>query len=121
MPRDGAEGVAVYETPVYTDTYQPFIRVRFTEPISEATLTTDSFFVSDAQAQRLGGRVEYDGTLNVGWFIPSEPLAPGQTYEGTITTDLYDTSGNPLAADYVWIFRTEVGFRIYLPLVIKSP
>jgi len=39
---------------------------------------------------------------------------------GRVTTGVHDTSGNPMAADYVWSFSTEEGHRLYLPVVLKQ-
>ncbi len=61
----------------------------------------------DAQGQRLSGEALYDGTMNVVRFFLSEPLARMKTYTATVTTGIHDTSGNPLAADYVWSFSIE--------------
>ena len=117
--REGEEAVAVYDTPAYTDTYHPVIWVMFTEPVSATTVTSDSLFVTNGQGRRLGGEVVYDGTRNVARLVPSEPLARRETYVGTVTTDVYDTSGNPLAANYVCSFSTEAD-RVYLPVVIRQ-
>jgi len=119
LPGDDATGVRVYETPVLTDTYHPTIWVQFTEPISAATVTTGSLFVKDGQGHLLSGDVVYDGTMNRARFILGEPLAQGGIYAVTVTTGVHDTSGNAMAADYEWSFRT-VAYQVYLPLVVRQ-
>ena len=117
-PQDGATDVWVYETPVFTDTYYPTIWAKFTEPISATSVTTDTVFLMDAQGRRLSGEALYDGTMNVVRFLLSEPLARMNTYTATVTTGIHDTSGNPLAADYVWSFSTGTLY-IYLPIILR--
>jgi uncharacterized repeat protein (TIGR01451 family) len=119
VPRNGQEDVTVYDTSIYSDTYMPTIWVMFNEPISATTVTADSFFVTDGQGRHLGGVVVYDGTMNAARFLLGEPLVRGETYVATLTTVVQDTSGNPLAADYVWSFRTGI-HRVYLPVVVRQ-
>jgi uncharacterized repeat protein (TIGR01451 family) len=119
VPRDGAEHVVIYATPIYAGTYMPVIWAMFNEPIDAGTVTADSFFVTDGQGRRLGGAVVYDGTMKVARFIPSEPLVRGETYTARLTAAVLDTSGNPMAADHVWSFRTAA-YQIYLPLVLRG-
>ena len=120
VPANGADDVPVRMLPMMPDAYHPVIWLMFTEPISATTVTTDSFFVTDGVGGRVSGEVAYDGTRNVARFTPSEPLAWDETYTATITPDVQDTSGNPLAADYVWSFHTEESMKLYLPLILKQ-
>ena len=120
VPSDGATDVKVSMTPVITDTYHPTIQVQFDEPIDASTVTTDTLFVMNEQGQRLDGKVEYDGTSNVARFIPSVRLAWDEAYTVTVTTAVHDTSGNPMATDYVWSFHTVVPTRSYLPVILKQ-
>jgi uncharacterized repeat protein (TIGR01451 family) len=118
-PLDGESNVLVYNTPVYSDTYYPLIWAQFTEPINDATLTQATFYITDSDGRHLDGIIVYNGMLNRVQFVLNEPLSRNKTYILTITTGVYDTSGNPMAADYVWSFSTEA-IRIYLPLVARK-
>lgn len=119
-PMGGAIDVPVFTTQVYSNTYQPFIWVGFSEPIDVATVTDETLFVQNASRQRLSGQVFYDGTTNSVRFLPAEPLDWGAVYTATVTTDIRDTSGNPLANKYEWWFRTEKqSNQVYLPVILK--
>lgn len=69
------------------------------------------------------GYTVYDAGGYVARFLPQEVFRKGATYTATVTTAVHDTSGNALAAGYVWSFTTEVGQaggRIYLPVVLRQ-
>jgi len=118
-PAHDETDVQVYATPVYSATYAPAIWVWFSEPISATTVTTQTLFVTDAQGRRLSSVVLYDGTQNAALLMLHEPLVQLATYTTTVTTGVYDTSGNPLAANYAWSFSTEAQ-KLYLPLVLRQ-
>jgi len=82
--------------------------VFFSEPMNTATITTETFTLSD-------GTSLVDGFVSYGWYYPgidvAEFVAPSflllnTTYTGTITTGAQDLAGNGLAADYVFTFTT---------------
>lgn len=50
------------------------------------------------------GAVNYSGSTAT--FTPAARLAPSTLYTATITTVATDTTGAPLAANYVWTFTT---------------
>jgi RHS repeat-associated protein len=68
--------------------------VRFSEPVDVRTLTTTSVTLTG------GGPVV--ATISAGeqgllaFVVPSAPLAPGTTYTLSLTSDIKDTTGNPL-------------------------
>lgn len=117
-PGDGAVGVPVYATPYLGNAYHPAIWAQFDEPIDETSLTPASFYLADPDGNPLDGVIEFDRMLNRASFILNEPLARNTSYTLTLTTEVHDTSGNPLAEDYQWSFITEAS-HIYLPLTIR--
>src|SRR6185436_15695287 len=92
-PANAATGVAL----------NSLVSATFSEPMTNATLTTASFTLTSA-----GGAVT--GTVNVSGntatFTPSALLATSTQYTATITTAAKDAAGNALAADSVWNFTT---------------
>jgi len=65
---------------------------------------------------RIPGTVIYDGASNKAAFILNAPFTRGETYTVTLTTNVKDTSGNPLARTFRWSFSTTA-VRIYLPYI----
>jgi len=122
-PSRDETGVRVSDTPVSPGTYTPSIYVYFSEPIDAATVTAQTLFVADAQGRHLSGYTIYDASGYMARFVPQEPFQKGATYTATVTTGVHDTSGNALAASYVWSFATEAGpagGAVYLPLVLRQ-
>ncbi len=110
-------------TPVFSDTYSPSIHVYFTEPIDPATVTAQNLLVADAVGRPLAGYAIYDAGAYAARFVPQERFEYGSTYTATVTTGVRDTSGNALAASYVWSFTAQAGppgGMIYLPLVLRQ-
>src|SRR3972149_5110728 len=82
--------------------------VFFSEPMNTATITTETFTLSD-------GTSLVDGFVSYGWYYPGIDVAAfvapsflllNTTYTGTITTGEQDLAGNGLAAGYVFTFTT---------------
>ena len=117
LPADEETGVPVPAVMI-GDTYPPFAIAWISEPLDASTVSTDTVRLTDVWDQEVEGDVVLVPWANRIEFLPKQPLVPGGTYTATINTDVYDTSGNPLAADYVWSFRTEP-FRVWLPLAAK--
>lgn len=118
-PAPDATDVQVYDSPAYSGIYHPLIWAQFSEPIDAATLTPATFFITGSDGQHLDGVMEYAGTSHRVTFMLHEPLIRNETYTVTITTGVHDTSGNPLAANYVWHFRAEA-LQIYLPVLVRQ-
>jgi hypothetical protein len=70
----------------------------------------ENFFVIDnVSKNRVDGSVLYYPTYlkvhyDVAVFTPDNDLIVGREYVATVTTDVKDTSGKPLASDYSWRF-----------------
>ncbi len=93
MPVQGATGV-------YTDSV---IKVGFSKPISSSTINSSTFTVSTG-GLNVTGTVSYNSGSQTAFFDPNIPLSQFGFYTATLTTGIKDTSGNPLAADYTWMF-----------------
>ena len=77
----------------------------FSVPMDSLTFKTPaSTFTIKQGSSLVPGRYSY--TNNTAIFTPTSPLPPFTTYTGTITTGAKNLLGTPLAADYVWNFKT---------------
>jgi hypothetical protein len=72
----------------------------FSEEMNSLTLTRDPNFT----IQGVTGLVTY--APETATFTPNSPLAPNTTYTCTISRNVMDLSGNKMAQDYTWSFRT---------------
>jgi len=84
------------------------VLARFSESMDSSTINTNSFLLSDSGSNPITGSVDfyaqYDGQDNVAVFVPDNDLDVAGEYFATITADAKDTSGEPIARDYVWSF-----------------
>jgi hypothetical protein len=90
------------------------VTVQFNTAMDESTLNdpaTNFFVVDDSTQIPVPGSVEYYPTYEVNHnyvavFTPTTDLNINNPYTATVTTDVKDSSGIPLARDYVWSFFT---------------
>ncbi|MFZ1730938.1 MAG: Ig-like domain-containing protein [Bacteroidota bacterium] len=112
--------VVSYTIPVNGET-QVHINQRmaatFSEAMDPATITTASFLVK-AGAIPVLGNVTYVGVTAT--FNPIGYLAYHTEYTATITTGATDLAGNPLAADYIWVFKTGAAPDTIPPTVTST-
>jgi ice-binding like protein/Big-like domain-containing protein len=78
------------------------ITATFSEAMNPATINTTTFTVSSG----VTGIITHDVSNTIFRFTPSSPLAVNTVYTATLTTGAQDTSGNGLATDFAWTFRT---------------
>lgn len=81
------------------------ILAQFNASLDFRTVSSDSFYVTDAGGNRVPGEVS--GMDFMVSFFPEQPLEGGQIYRATATTALRDTNGNGLLGDYTWSFTTS--------------
>jgi hypothetical protein len=74
--------------------------------IDTATLSNETFFVSDSEGTRVVGELSIGDEPSIAVLTPSEPLDVITDYTATITTGLRSTSGATLEAEYFWRFTT---------------
>lgn len=80
------------------------ITATFSEPMDPATINTTTFVVTSGVTP-VPGVVTYSGMTAT--FNPSVTLDTIKLYSARITTGATDLAGNPLAADFAWVFTTE--------------
>jgi hypothetical protein len=81
------------------------IGFRINAPIDPATLTSDTFFVTDSDGTPVQGALAIDDP-DTAVLTPDEPLNVLTTYTATITTGLSSPGGAMLEQDYDWQFTT---------------
>jgi hypothetical protein len=80
------------------------ITATFTKAMNPLTITTATFLVTGVSA--VTGTVTLDAPNNTAIFAPAANLAFSTTYTATITTSAQDTTGNALASNFVWSFKS---------------
>jgi hypothetical protein len=82
------------------------IGFRINAPIDPASLTTETFFLRDADETIVASRVAVIDEGNAAELIPEEPLPVITTFTATVTTGLHSTGGATLEEEFKWNFRT---------------
>jgi hypothetical protein len=108
VPVNGATAVAV-NTP---------ISATFSVPMNPTTISGTTFKVTGPGATVVAGAVTYAG--NTATFTPTVILANSTLFTATITTGAQDTTGAPLAANFVWTFTTAPPPAVVPPTVPPS-
>ena len=107
VPGNGATGVAVNQV----------LSATFSKAMNCATLVSPApNFKVTAAGIAIAGTVACTGT--VATFTPTAPLVINTVYTATITTGATDTTGDPLAANYIWSFKTAPATAV--PVVIAT-
>ena len=93
IPTNTATGVALNDN----------IAATFSEIMDSSTIDKTSFTLEQG-TKLVSGTLTYSGVTAV--FNPINKLKPNTLYTVTITTDVQDLFGNPLATNFVWSFTT---------------
>ncbi len=85
------------------------ISATFSEPIDETSLVTSSFVLRDSLGNVMGGSLLYiDEDKMLFLHLASQGIVlPAGVYTATVSTEVRDLSGNPMAAPYVWSFTVQ--------------
>ena len=97
VPVNGATGVPANQ----------ILTATFSKAMNPATINATTFLLK-AGATAVAGTVTYNATGSVASFTPTVPLTYNTVYTATITNGATDSTGDPLAANYVWSFTTAV-------------
>jgi len=107
VPANGATGVAANQV----------LSATFSKAMNCATLASPATnFRLTAAGIAVAGTVACNGS--VATFTPTALLVINTVYTATITTGATDTTGDPLAANYVWSFKTAPAAVV--PVVIAT-
>jgi ice-binding like protein/Big-like domain-containing protein len=94
------------------------ITATFTKPMNPLTITTATFLVTGVSP--VTGTVALDAPNNTAIFAPTANLAFTTTYTATITTSAQDTTGNALASNFSWTFKTCATTDTMAPTVTST-
>ena len=86
-----------------------FVTATFNEDIAIPTVTGTNFILKDAANNLISATVSYAPATRIASLVPALPLSYNTVYTATIKggpTGITDTTGNALAADYVFSFTT---------------
>ncbi|MBC2714106.1 MAG: hypothetical protein HF978_02250 [Desulfobacteraceae bacterium] len=97
------------------------ITATFNEAMNESTISTATFTLEKTgDSSSVAGQVSYDSASMTATLTPDADLEPGGIkYLATLTTDIQDIAGNPLAGgnntdgSYTWTFITETASCTY--------
>lgn len=92
------------------------VRVRFSELMDEATLTSETLRIHGVTSA-----VSWDAASRTATLTPAAPLYPGRTYAVSIAARVRDVAGNLLGADTNWSFRTRPARDDWAVRVVSPP
>jgi parallel beta-helix repeat protein len=87
-------------------TIDTVVTATFSEAMDSSTITTDSFTLAGSA---VSGTVTYDSDTYTAIFTPDANLEYNHEYTATLSTDITDKAGNPLAEAKIWSFTTQSG------------
>jgi uncharacterized repeat protein (TIGR01451 family) len=125
-PAAGQVVTPVSVVPVLTDTagpaYAPFVAVQFSEPVSPATVSTQTVRLRTGAGLLVSATVAYDPILRQAILAPRGAYAPVGRYVASVGPEVKDLSGNAMAAERRWdYFMGAAGPvpRAYVPLLAR--
>lgn len=80
------------------------VRSQFSEDILPSSVTASSFYVTGPSGN-ISGNLAVSGLQII--FTPTAALSFNTNYQATITTAVRDMSGNAMASNFSWSFKTE--------------
>lgn len=92
-PMKGAEDVAV----------NIIVEATFSDMMDASSINSSTFLMSDG----VTGTIAYNSVTKTASFKPDKPLSLKTYYTATLTTGIKNTTGNPLASNYNWTFKTS--------------
>jgi len=93
------------------------IAATFSEAMDPQTVTSTSFSLASGSAP-VAATVTYAGVTAL--IAPDAPLADNSQYTATVSAQVTDLAGHPMAADYVWSFTTGAWVDDIAPWVIQT-
>lgn len=95
------------------------VSATFSEGMDLLTINIGSFTVMQG-ASPVSGTVTYSAADSIATFTPTGPLAINTLFAATLTTDVKDLAGNPMAANFVWSFTTGSTADAIAPTVVST-
>jgi len=80
----------------------------FDQAMDSTTINDSTFIVYSLRTGLHTGTYSYDSGTNTATFDPDENLGVGEIVSVILTTNVEDSTGNPLSSPYEWSFTIEV-------------
>lgn len=90
------------------------IKCTISEQIKSLKINDRSFYITDADDEKIKGKISYDPLTSTITFTPFELLS-NNIYFCYLTTDIEDLAGNKLSSNYTWRF-----FTVTPPLIMDQ-
>lgn len=111
IPSSGATGVSANSS----------ITATFSENMDSSTITGTTFTLKDSSNNPVTASVSYDSGTKTATLDPLSDLSVGVTYTATITSDVKNSIGTPVSANYEWNFTTDtVSFASNIQPIFNS-
>ncbi len=91
--------------------FNKVVKATFSKTMDNSTITTATFTLMQGSTF-VAGSISLSG--NIAAYTPSRDLMSNTDYTATITTGAKDITGNAIASNYVWTFKTIVTNTISL-------
>jgi hypothetical protein len=92
------------------------VTATFSKPIGPGSLTGASFKLA-AGSTPVAGALSLSPSGTTATFTPSSALAGNTVFTATVTSDIADVAGNPLASNTSWSFTTATAFDLRAPQI----
>jgi hypothetical protein len=92
----------------------------FSEAMDAASLSASNFYLRDEQSNPVSGAVAYDATSHIAVFTPSSDFTPNTVYTATLSKNVTDAGGTPMARDVTFSFTTGIAVDSDVPYVESS-
>ena len=96
------------------------VSATFSTAMNPATINGTTFTLTGPGATVVPGLVAYAAVGNTLTFTPTANLAPNTTFTATIATGVQNLAGTPLAANYVWTFKTGTAVSTTAPELVST-
>ena len=93
------------------------VSATFSKSMAPATFTNATFTLACPSTAPLTGAVTYDAASRTATFAPVAPLPLSTLCVATVSRAVTDSTGLPLAADFVWRFNTGTTADVTPPTV----
>lgn len=96
------------------------VSATFSTAMNPATIDATNFTLTGPGATAVPGLVAYAAVGNTLTFTPTANLAANTEFTATITTGAQNLAGAPLAANYVWTFKTGTTVSTTAPELVST-
>ncbi|QCF27486.1 Ig-like domain-containing protein [Hydrocarboniclastica marina] len=85
------------------------LTAEFDEDVLGTSVSNSTVLLEEVAGSAVAGTVTFDGAANIATLEPDARLTLLTEYEASVTTEVADLLGNPMASAHTWRFTTEDG------------